>query len=295
MIVAGLCAASALSPASALAHGKHQHKHKHKHKQPAPAVYYLALGDSLARGAQPNAQGMTVPTNQGYANDLYATEQKQIKHLKFEDLGCLGETTTSMLSGGAFCKYKAGSQLKQAVSFIKSHKIAFVTVDIGANDVDSCASGTTINIPCVLAGLGSVQKDVPKITSALRKAAGKKTKIVGMTYYDPFLAEYLSGAAGQSIAAASVQLSQQINGALTNAYTAQKFRIADVGTAFKTYVPFSDTVAFPGGGYYYSSVPLSVATVCDLTWMCAAPPKGPNIHANAIGYSAIAKVFAAAL
>jgi lysophospholipase L1-like esterase len=289
LIVAAVCAATALSPASALAGGKH-HK-RHKHKKPAPAMYYLALGDSLARGAQPNAQGVTVATNQGYASDLYATEKKQHKKLKFQDLGCLGETTGSMMNGGV-CKYKSGSQLKAATSFIKSHKVAFITLDIGANDVDSCASGTTINIPCVLAGLGSIQKDVPKIATALRKAAGRKTKIVGMTYYDPFLADYLAGAAGQSIAASSVLLSQQINGALTNAFNAQKFKVADVATAFNTYVPFSQKVAFPEGGYYYNNVPLSVATICDYTWMCAAKPKGPNIHANALGYAAIAKVFA---
>ena len=293
LTVAAVCAATALSPASALASGKH-HK-RHKHKKPAPAMYYLALGDSLARGAQPNAQGTTVPTSQGYANDLYAAEKKKIKNLKFEDLGCLGETTGSMLNGGTFCKYTAGSQLKAAVAFIKTHKIAFITLDIGANDVDSCASGTTINVTCVFGGLGSIQADVPKIASALRTAAGNKTKIVGMTYYDPFLSEYLAGAAGQSIAASSVQLSQQVNTALTNAFTKEKFKIADVATAFKTAVPFSDKVAFPAGAPYYGTVPLSVATICDLTWMCAAKPQGPNIHANALGYTTIEQVFAAQL
>jgi hypothetical protein len=34
--------------------------------------YYLALGDSLAIGIQPAANGSYVPTNQGYVDDLYA-------------------------------------------------------------------------------------------------------------------------------------------------------------------------------------------------------------------------------
>ena len=37
-------------------------------------TYYLALGDSLAVGAQPNIPFDTtlMPTNQGYANDIFA-------------------------------------------------------------------------------------------------------------------------------------------------------------------------------------------------------------------------------
>ena len=34
-------------------------------------IYYLALGDSLAIGVQPSANG-DVATNQGYADDLFA-------------------------------------------------------------------------------------------------------------------------------------------------------------------------------------------------------------------------------
>jgi hypothetical protein len=42
-------------------------------------------------------------------------------------------------------------------------------------------------------------------------------------------------------------------------------------------------------------VPLAVAQICKFTWMCAAAPRGPNIHANAQGYHKIAAVFAAKL
>src|SRR5205807_484447 len=99
--------------------------------------FYLALGDSLSRGAQPNTAGKTVAGHHGYSDQLFAVEKKKIKHLKLVELGCLGESTTTMINGGK-CKYAAGSQLKAAVKFIKKHKkdIAFVTIDIGANDVD---------------------------------------------------------------------------------------------------------------------------------------------------------------
>ena len=37
-----------------------------------PATYYLALGDSLSQGVQPDAAGTSVPTGQGYPDQLYA-------------------------------------------------------------------------------------------------------------------------------------------------------------------------------------------------------------------------------
>jgi lysophospholipase L1-like esterase len=292
--LAAACAVLVFAPASA-ALANNTHHHHHHHKKPK-VTYLLALGDSLARGAQPfgavqsNGLDATIPTNQGYANDLYKTEKKKIKGLKLKQLGCLGETTTTMMNGG-ICSYGAGSQLAQAERFIKSHKIKLITIDIGANDVDGCVSGGTINLPCVQAGVASIQANVPKIAAALRQAAGSKVTIVGMTYYDPFLAEYLAGGSGEAEAFASVQLSQQINTDLSTAYAAQKIKVADVATAFDTYVPFSTTATLPGVG----TVPEAVAQVCELTWMCQPAPKGPNIHANASGYKLIAKPFAAEL
>src|SRR5437763_17080785 len=81
---------------------------------------YVALGDSLSRGAQPNTSGQTVLTHQGYADDIYAAEKKEVGDLTLEDLGCLGETTSTMIRGG-ICKYSGGSQLKAALAFLRMH------------------------------------------------------------------------------------------------------------------------------------------------------------------------------
>jgi hypothetical protein len=40
-----------------------------------------------------------------------------------------------------------------------------------------------------------------------------------------------------------------------------------------------------------SSVPRNVALLCQWTWQCAAPPRGPNQHANQVGYQVIARTF----
>jgi hypothetical protein len=65
----------------------------------AQSTYYLALGDSLAIGIQPSPHG-NVPTNQGYADDLYRVFRAHIPGLRFMKLGCSGETTTTMLPVG---------------------------------------------------------------------------------------------------------------------------------------------------------------------------------------------------
>ena len=208
-------------------------------------------------------------------------------------LGCPGETTTSMLTGaGSPCTYRQGSQLAAAVAFIRTHRsqVALITIDIGANDVDGCATATTINQTCVTAGIASVEQNLPLILGALRDAAGPRTVIAGMNLYDPFLADYLTGAAGQALATASVSLDESLNQLIDGSYAAFGVRTADVQDAFST-ADFTDTAPLPGVG----PVPLNVARICGWTWMCAPAPVGPNIHANATGYQQIAATFEQAI
>lgn len=279
ILAAVVAAVMCLAPAAALAHGQTTSKRE----------YYLALGDSLARGDQPNSKGKTVNTDKGYTNDIYAVEKKKVKDLAYKDLGCPGETTKTMIKGG-ICKYSAGSQLKAAEQFLRQHKghVAFVTIDIGANDVDNCVKKSgKINTACLAKGEAAIKKNVPKIAAALRKAAGAKTRIVGMNYYDPFLAEWFKGTSGQSEASLSQGLAKTVNKDISNGYTSNGVKeIANVASAFHTYEPFTKTET-----YHKEKVPVAVVEICKLTWMCAAKPKGPNIHANTNGYRVIAGVF----
>jgi hypothetical protein len=59
-----------------------------------------------------------------------------------------------------------------------------------------------------------------------------------------------------------------------------------VFTAFHS-ADFADRVRLPGVG----ALPRSVATICQLTWACAAAPQGPNEHANDLGYAIMAAAF----
>src|SRR5215472_16114116 len=87
----------------------------------APATYYLAVGDSLSQGVQPDAAGTSVPTSEGYPDQLYAMLRPSQPTLQLVKLGCLGETTTTMIHGG-ICHYPGGSQLAAAVAFLNAHR-----------------------------------------------------------------------------------------------------------------------------------------------------------------------------
>ena len=264
-------------PAVAIADSTKQHAHE----------YYLALGGSLSRGSQPNAQGKSRPTNRGYTNDLYAAEKPNFKHLKLVELGCPGETTTTMIKGG-ICKYAAGSQLAAAVQFLHKHKghMAFVTIDIGANDITPCVSSRRVSQRCFKKADRTIQANLPVIAKQLRKAAGKKVPIISSTYYDPWLASWLISKRGQKAAASSRPLVKDVNKQITSYFGAKAFEIAPVAGAFHTYEPLSKKKP-----YRHRQVPVSVIVVCKKTWMCAPSPWGPNIHANTAGYLKIAKVF----
>ena len=246
------------------------------------APYYLSLGDSLAQGVQPNASGQSVLTNQGYADDLYALER----------FGARPSPREARVSGRddhdddhrrrLQRRLRSGNQLDDAVAFLQTHDVALVTLDIGANNVDDCVSGGAISTSCVTAGIaaaGQGPRDDPPASA--RRSPG--VPIVAMNYYDPFLAEWLQGPAGQAAAVQSVQLTTLFNSVLGADYNAFSVPVADVASSFQT----TNFAPIP-----FLGLPVNVGAICTLTWMCAPAPVGPNIHANAAGYWVIAGTFA---
>lgn len=251
-------------------------------------TYLVSLGDSLSVGWQPTpASPVGQRTNQGYADVLYRTLHARQPRLRLVKLGCPGETTGTMMRGG-ICRYAEGSQLAAAQAFLGAHPgaVSLVTIDIGANDVDSCARGAQIDIGCVTTGFDAIKADLPVILGALRSSGGPRTRIVGMTLYDPFLQQWLLGPAGQSVARASAALAAQLATIFTTVDQAAGAKTADVFGTFAT-SDFGHPVRVVGHG----PLPRNVARICTWTWMCAAPPVGPNIHANTPGYRAIADAF----
>ena len=258
-----------------------------RHHAP-PASYYLALGDSLSQGVQPNATGTSVKTPDGYASQLYAVLRRRVPGLRLIDLGCPGETTATMIHGGT-CSYGGRSQLAAAVSFLRVHRshVSLITLDIGANDPNPCVMHPSLLkvMPCLGKAAMGTSANLTTIMTALRPAAGH-TRIIGMNYYLPELAEWRNGFAGEALARVAELAAVGYNDLLTRIYQRSGARIADVFGAFHT-TDFANDVTVPG----YGRLPRNVAAICQWTWQCAAPPRGPNQHANQAGYAVIARAF----
>jgi lysophospholipase L1-like esterase len=249
----------------------------------AQPPYYLALGDSLSIGIQPKANGDYAPTTQGYVDDLYAFYRTRISGLRLKKLGCNGETTSSFISGlESGCTYPEGNQLAQAVAFIKAHRVALITLDIGGDNLLHCLSLTSpIDPACVTSASITAATDLAGILSTLQAAAqttGQNVLIVGANYYDPFVATWILGPQGQALAAASLLATATFNQALETTYQLLQVPFADVAAVFRT-----------------DSFPANVAIALAWTWMSAQPPRGPDVHPNALGYLAIASAFSKAI
>jgi len=254
--------------------------------------HYLSLGTSLSVGTQPDAGGVNQLTDEGYADQLYDIIASKYRKLKLTKLGCLGETTVSMINGG-ICDYEEGSQLNQAVEFLHAHKgkVDVVTIDMGVNDI---LNAKCIDIPtssadttCLLNAFNQMSGNLIAILTTLRQAADPGTRFVAMNYYNSFLGFWFNGNAGQSLAYQSAALAEILNyDTLGAVYTAFGIPVADVAAAFSS----GNFGPSPVAG-----VPQNVLNICLYTWMCVAPPVGPNIHANNAGYGVIAATIAATL
>jgi hypothetical protein len=114
-----------------------------------------------------------------------------------------------------------------------------------------------------------------------------------MNYYNPYLASWLEDATGQALAVEAAQAASVFTGFLGTTYATAGAPLADVAAAFEsddfgTIVPSS----LPPPN---DQLPVSVANICEFTYMCDPDPVGPDIHANRAGYSLIADAFAAVL
>ena len=239
---------------------------------PAGSGYYLALGDSLAAGFQ---LGVDHPTK-GYAGPVRASVEGRRGATALVNLGCSGETTSSMLDGGS-CSYAKGSQLAQAEQFLRDHAADthLVTLDIGGNDVARCGF-EGLKPECTKPALATLSGNLPKITSRLR-AAAPNVQIVLLNYYDPFLVLDLVGSTG--LGQTSVAELAKLNAAIDRSAKASGATVADVAAAFQTTV--KTPVAVKGVG----TVPTNLARILQWTWMAA--PRF-DFHANDTGYAVMA-------
>jgi lysophospholipase L1-like esterase len=240
-----------------------------------PKADYLALGDSLAFGYQPNLDWI-----HGYADQWFADLQQR-RTKGYTNYGCPGETSATFINGGcphAELKRSAyfGPQLAAAVAFLTAHqgKVSPVSLDIGANDMtrDLDPSTCTVNQSSWDADLATLDRNLtavilPRLVAALTDRRGVRTgDLVMMNYYDPW----------QNECPDKVTYVEQLNQHL--AADASQFA-----------VPIADVFAAFGG----AATPN--ANICGYTWMCSA---FHDIHATGgvpgepgNGYGVIRKAF----
>jgi lysophospholipase L1-like esterase len=256
---------------------------------PATSIsYYVSVGDSMAAGFQPIG-----PFARGYANQLYRDVQGQIPGLRLNKLGCPGETIDSMVNGG-ICPYPSGSQLNEAIAFLKAHRgrIQFITIDIGANDwLDACFDGVLIDVACTRSILPDLTAGIRYILDRLQ-AVAPGVPIAGMTYHDPFLGFWvLAPVHGPDIARQDQEADAVLDVGLTDAYKKGGAVVANIaGPDFFDTGNFGDMVWTPKWG----QIPVNVANACAWTWFCSLNFTG-DVHPSTAGFGLVADALKGAL
>lgn len=227
--------------------------------------HYLALGDSLAFGFQPD-----LDLDHGYATD-FAQNLEQHGSKYYDNMGCPGETAATMISGN--CLYPElrkfpyiGSQLTAAEDYLRilSGQVSPITLDIGANDLlpdinaKTCAISPTWSSDLAKVDANLTQTILPGLSAALTVNGQRTGDLLLMNYYDPY----------QNQCPASIPYIQQVNQHL--AADAQGYAtVVDVFDAFGgTASPNPNT--------------------CNYTWVCSL---FHDIHSTNAGYSTIATAF----
>jgi lysophospholipase L1-like esterase len=252
-------------------------------KKPIP-MFYLSLGDSYGAGGQ---------TGQGIPGGFAAQVVRDVapKHkLILRNFACGGATTTSMMSAIGCSQpvpsfdtdavaYPTMTQLAAAISFIDAHhgKIGLITITIGGNDL----GGTDDDVP-------PIATNIANISAQLRAAVGKSVPILGLTYPDNDLADWLNGPSGVTIAEESIAGFQQvINPDWSAAYASANVTFVDITAAFGTYTPLTQLVNYST----YGEIPYAVAQICTLTGSCSENNPHPTAAGSELTAQQIAKSY----
>lgn len=221
------------------------------------ASYVVALGDSLAAN-----EG--VPTAaEGYVSRIHRVlSERDGDSLGLRNFGVSGETSGTLIRNG---------QLDTAVEFIEANTVAYVIVDIGANDLlghlgsDDCADDIQEEA-CqarLAPALEAYRANLGRILGDLRDAAGEAVPILFLQTYNPFSL----GLGGLSLEAASDDATEQLNTVAAEVAAEHDVIVAD------GFAPMRGTTAVT-------------------THMLAAEP---DVHPNSAGYDLLAQALATAL
>lgn len=160
-----------------------------------PQKYYLALGDSLTYGIQPDKVDAGVKPSgfdTGFVNVFIRRLRKLAPKLRLVNYGCPGESTATFVAGG--CPWIAGgralhdafhgAQLNAAITFLRAHptEVSPITINLGGNDVQAFSDACKGSFTCARAraprALRQLATRLGSILHRLRAAAPKANIIV---------------------------------------------------------------------------------------------------------------------
>jgi lysophospholipase L1-like esterase len=255
---------------------------------PAGSPLYVALGDSLAAGWQPDAHGHDRSTQHGYVQVVARSLARSHPGLTSRTMSCGGATAGTLLHGGAGCQPRGEhSQVERAEELLAaSPGTVLVTVNIGDNDIEACIDGNTgaVNRRCLAHGEAQLRRNLPQIAARLRTAAPPSAPVVGLVDYDQFLSLWLNGPRGRAAARRSLPIIASLNRLAAGIYRKAGLQVADATARFDTN-DFTHRRTLAGHG----SVPLAVYKICTLTWACSPAPIGHDDHARPSGYYELAQ------
>lgn len=247
-----------LSTGSAAAHAKH------------PPLQYVALGDSLPFGYQPNND-----FTHGYASDLFQTLQAKQGYGMFANFSCSDDTTATFINGDPIqsnsqrgClvpEVQTSSQLAVAKAYLQAHasEVGLVTLQIGVDDflnsgainLNNCQVDPAIfNAQLTNVDNNLTQTILPQLEQALRTAPEDQAKLVLVDYFNP--------------------LQQLCPNTITYINTFNQHLEQDA----RGYASFVDIAGL-----------FTTQNLCQLTWICNdMPPTLGDIHPRNEGYALIA-------
>jgi lysophospholipase L1-like esterase len=245
--------------------------------------YYMALGDSLTFGYQPDLN-----FSSGFSDDIYqdlsaANVTQQINY------ACAGETTTTMIQGGCIARFAhhgfyTGSQLGAAEAFLKAHpgEVSPVTLEIGANDMlpdlntSNCIASTSVTNDLNMMDDNLTKVILPQLLAALHTTSGDRAgDLVLLNYYDPFAQECPTSQA----------FIHTFNDHLAADAAAWRVPVVDIYAAFGGDTNMAQYIC---GGYTDAS-----GQRHPYTWMCNS--QFHDIHPTTYGYAVMARAVELAL